>query len=48
MPPDAVSVIGVVEAVTVFPVWSSMVMIGCFSNAAPDTPATGCRVKTSL
>ena len=44
---EAVRLIAVDDAVTVFPLASSTVITGCLTKSAPDTPATGWVVKMS-
>jgi hypothetical protein len=46
--PDGVRMIGVVAEVTTLPSGSSSANTGSTKKSVPDTPATGCVVKTSL
>ena len=47
-PPEDVRVIVAVEVVTTLLLASSIFTTGCVESTAPDTPATGCVVKTTF
>jgi hypothetical protein len=48
VPPEAISVIVVEALVTMLPAESSIFTTGWVESVAPEAPATGCVVKTSL